>query len=293
MKPQTSAYAHGLAAVLLWSTVATAFKLALRHLTPPLLLLYATATSTAVLLGMLAARGQARLLLRGSPGDYLRSALLGLLNPFLYYLVLFWAYDLLPAQQAQPLNYTWAITLTLLSIPLLGQRPSARDLAAVVVSYLGVVIIATEGAPLSLRFQSPLGVALALGSTIIWALYWIYNTRDRRDPVAALCLSFIFGLVYIVIAAPWLGGLRLPDLAGLAGAVYIGVFEMGVTFVLWLKAMRLTRSTARVSNLIFISPFLSLVLIHLLLGETIRGSTVVGLIFIIGGIALQQLGAPR
>ena len=293
MKPQTSATLYGLAAVLLWSTVATAFKLSLRHLPPPLLLLYASATSAVVLLLVLAVQGKARLLLRGSAKDYLRSALLGLLNPFLYYLVLFWAYDLLPAQQAQPLNYTWAITLTLLSIPLLGQRPSARDLAAVGVSYLGVVVIATEGAPLSLRFDSPLGVALALGSTIIWALYWIYNTRDTRDPAVALCLNFLFGLVYIAAAAPALTTVRLPNLAGLAGALYVGVFEMGVTFVLWLKALRLTSSTARVSNLIFISPFLSLVFIHLLLGEEILCSTVVGLVFIVGGIGLQQVRAKR
>lgn len=39
MRPQSRAYLYGLATVLLWSTVASDFKLALRHLDPLQLLL--------------------------------------------------------------------------------------------------------------------------------------------------------------------------------------------------------------------------------------------------------------
>lgn len=288
--PDRASMANGLAAVGLWSTVATAFKLTLRYLSPAELLLWSSACSLAVLVGVLLVQGKARQALRVTPADLLRSAGLGLLNPFLYYLVLFEAYDLLPAQQAQPLNYTWAITLTLLSIPLLGQRPTRRDLVAAVVSYCGVVLIATRGELLSLRLDSPLGVALALGSTVIWALYWLYNARDRRDPVVGLTHNFAFGTAYMLLAAPLLTPLRLPPLAGLAGALYVGTFEMGLTFVLWLRALRLARSTARLSTLIFLSPFLSLVLIHFVLGEEIVAATVAGLVLIVAGIGAQQLG---
>ena len=118
--------------------------------------------------------GQLWPLFRERPGRFL---LLGLLNPFLYYLVLFQAYDLLPAQQAQSINYTWAITLGLLSIPLLKHPYGWRDGIAALLGYLGVVIIATRGDLRSLAFDSPTGVALALGSTLIWAGYWLFNTR--------------------------------------------------------------------------------------------------------------------
>ena len=47
-------------------------------------------------------------LCRLSRRDWQQSLLPGLLNPCLYYLVLFKAYELLPAQQAQALNYSWA-----------------------------------------------------------------------------------------------------------------------------------------------------------------------------------------
>jgi drug/metabolite transporter (DMT)-like permease len=290
MDRQKQAYLYGLATVACWSTVASAFKLSLRHLDPVQLLLYSSLSSLIALGAILAAQGKLPLLRRLTGQDWRKSALYGLLNPFAYYLVLFRSYALLPAQEAQPLNYTWAVTLALLSIPLLGQRLSRTDLAAILVSYSGVFVLATRGDPLAFRFSNPEGAALALGSTVIWALYWILNTKDTRDPVVGLFLNFLFGTAYILPVAAMLSTPLVSDWRGLLGAAYVGVFEMGVTFVLWLKALKLSRTAAQVGNLIYLSPFLSLVLIHFTVGEDILPSTLAGLVLIIAGNVLQQLG---
>lgn len=293
MNNQRAAYAYGLATVLLWSTVASAFKISLRHLDPVQLLCISTLVSTAVLLLVLALQGKLSTLRGLNRKDLGRSALLGLLNPLLYYLILFKAYDLLPAQEAQPLNYTWAITLALLSIPLLGQRITGRDFLAMAVSYLGVLTICTRGDILGLSFADPLGAGLALASTVIWALYWIFNTRDQMDPTLRLFLNFLFGSLY-VLPATWLfSGFTSVNPPGLLGAAYVGLFEMGVTFIFWLKALKLSRTTAQVGNLIYFSPFLSLIFIRLFVGEAILPSTIIGLVLIIAGNMLQQLQRSR
>jgi drug/metabolite transporter (DMT)-like permease len=204
-------------------------------------------------------------------------------------MVLFKAYDLLPAQEAQPLNYTWAITLALLSIPLLKQKIGIKDIFSVFVSYSGVVVISTHGDIFSFRFSNPFGVALALGSTVIWALYWIYNTKDDRDPVAGLLLNFMFGLPWILACCLLFSDVRVSNPFGLVGAAYVGLFEMGITFVLWLSALKLSENTAKVCNLIFLSPFLSLVFIHFIVGEDILPSTFFGLALIVAGLFIQQL----
>jgi drug/metabolite transporter (DMT)-like permease len=276
----------GLATVLTWSTVATAFKLALRHLDPLQLLAAANLFSVLALASVLLVRGSWRTLRGADRSAVLRAAGLGLLNPLAYYLVLFKAYDLLPAQVAQPLNYTWALTLAWLSVPLLGQRLRLRDAVAGLVCYSGVVIISTRGDLAGFSVDSPLGVGLALGSTVIWALYWIGNRRSTLEPVAGLFLGFLTALPLTVAAAAVFSDLRLPA-AGLLGAAYVGCFEMGYTFVLWLMAMKLTSSTARVANLIFLSPFLSLVFIRFILGEPIAAATPAGLVLIVGGLWWQ------
>ena len=279
---------YGLAAVLLWSTVATAFKLALAYLTPVQLLTIATGVSAIALAAIAARQGKLAQLaptLRRNPGYYLATALL---NPLAYYLVLFQAYDLLPASQAQPLNYSWAVTLPLLSALFLNQRISRRDAVTCLLGYLGVIVIATRGDLLLLEFTSATGVMLALLSALLWAVYWLLNTRNQADPVVGMLLNFI-------LAWPLCLGLSLTEgqwpaipWQGWSAAAYIGLFEMGITFVLWLKALKLTRRTARISNLVFISPFISLLLIAAILGESIHPATLAGLMLIVTGLLIQQ-----
>lgn len=289
MKSQTKALLYGLSAVLLWSTVATAFKLSLQHFRPIELLLYSGSFSTLLLGAILLLQGKFHLVFQCSRNEYLLSIFLGLLSPFLYYLILFKAYDLLPAQQAQPLNYTWAITLSLLAVPLLKQKIGWQQWLALLVSYCGVIVISTEGKPFSLQFTDPFGVALALISTIVWALYWIFNTRDKRDPVVGLFVNFLCSFPFVLGYYLFTTELRMPPLNGLIGAAYVGTFEMGACFVLWLMAMKLTNSAARISNLIFLSPFLSLFFIHFLLGENILSATYIGLILIVAGLFCQRI----
>lgn len=287
---QKKAYLYGISAVLIWSTVASAFKIALSHMQPLHLLFYAVIFSIISLLTILKIQNKTDLITRMSTKDLIINGMLGALNPFLYYVVLFKAYDLLPAQEAQPLNYTWAITLSLLSIPLLGQKMSIRELLAIFISYLGVVVISTHGNLLDINFSNGYGVFLALFSTILWALYWIYNAKSKTDPLVGLFLNFCFGLPLVTVTMLIIGGLPPFNVPAILSAAYVGFFEMGITFALWLSAMKLTEKVSRISNLIFLSPFLSLIFIHFLVGEEILFSTLVGLVFIVAGNIVQQSG---
>ena len=94
--------------------------------------------------------------------------------------------------------------------------------------------------------------------------------------------------LYILILALLLGQTRVGNWQGLLGGVYIGLFEMGITFLVWLKALRCAKTTAHVVNLIYLVPFLSLLVIATVLGERILPSTIVGLVFIVTGIVLQK-----
>lgn len=286
MDQQRKALVFGLLAVLAWSTVATAFKLALRHVDHFQLLFLANVFSLVALGLVLVIQGKARQLFAVSRHQFWLTFGLGMLNPFIYYLVLFKAYHLLPAQVAQPINFTWALTLAWLSVPLLGQKLRWQDAMAGVICYAGVVVISTGGDLSSWTLADPLGVGLALGSTLIWALYWIGNTRSKLDPVVGLFLGFILALPFVTAAMLVFSSFPTSGPGWLGGA-YVGAFEMGFTFVLWLSALRLTTNTARIANLIFLAPFLSLIFINFVLGEKVVAATFVGLVLIVGGLLFQ------
>ncbi|QIR15324.1 DMT family transporter [Shewanella aestuarii] len=283
------AYLYGLGAIFLWSTVATAFKVALGFFSPLQLVLVAVLTSIVTLGLILVIQGKLTLIGRQfitRPWFYL---LTGLLNPFLYYYVLFAAYDLLPAQQALSLNYTWAILLPILSVPLLGHKLSKADLIAAVIAYFGVFVIATGGKLTDFSFESPLGIGLALCSTLLWCLYWLINTKDKGDAIVSLLLSFLLGLPFIIITLLLTDSLPTLTLKGLLAGMYVGLFEMGITFVLWLMALKKTDKAANISTLVFLTPVMSVGFITWILGEQISLATYTGLGLILTGLALQKV----
>jgi drug/metabolite transporter (DMT)-like permease len=178
--------------------------------------------------------------------------------------------------------------LVLLSIAILKQPIRWVNVLAIVISFSGVLVISTRGDVLAFRFTNLPGALLALGSSSIWALNWIYNVKDRRDEIVKLLLNFAFGSIFTLAAVLLFGDLRIPPAAGLLGVLWIGLFEMGITFVTWLKALQLSRTTAQVSNLVYAAPFLSLFLIRFIVGEEILPSTVLGLALIVAGVIVQQ-----
>ena len=288
MKRISKAYIYALLSVLLWSTVATAFKLGLMVLSPLYLILLASAFSLLVFFVVILIQGKTRELFTVSLSGLGKSALLGALNPFGYYLILFQAYSLLPAQVAQPLNMIWPVTLALLSAPLLKQKITIRNIVAILISFVGVVFISSQGSFSGMANTNLTGALLAIGSSVIWALFWILSVLDKRDEIFKLFWNFAFGLTYLVIVAFLFTDFRLPGPKGLPAAGYVGLFELGITYILWMKAMQLSENNAKTGNLIFLSPFLSLVFIHFILGETIFVTTFIGLAFIISGIWYQQ-----
>ena len=288
MDTQRKAYLYGLIAIVAWSTVASAFKITLRFLDYSALLFFSSLTSLVFLSFVLsAAKGFRFLVGEMKRGATPLSFLLGFLNPFLYYLVLFKAYSLLPAREAMPLNYTWPIVLVLFSALLLGQKISIKSILAIIISFLGVILIASGKSENAPQNSNVFGVFLALWSAIIWALYWTLNVKSKKEPVLRLFLNFVYGFPFVA-AYYFARGHSIKSPSGLLGALYVGIFEMGFTFLMWLQALRHSRSTALVSNLVYLVPFLSLLLIHLVVGENIPASTVLGVLLIVGGIILQQ-----
>ena len=288
LKNQRLSYIHALIAVFLWSTVASVFKISLQTLSVPQLVFYAVLTSTLVLFIIVLIKNLSKDVLQHFKNNYKLILLLGILNPFLEYILLFKAYDLLPVQEAQSINFTWALMLTYLSIPLLGQKLKLNDIIAGIVCYFGVLVIATKGDLLSMDFSNIYGVFFALLSTVVWSLYWIYNTKINVNPVVGLFSSFIVALPLVFIYYLYMEDFIIPDMKGLLGAVYIGLFEMSITFMFWLSAMKLTQSTSKIANLIFIAPFLSLIFIYFIVGEKILFATVIGLVLIVIGLLIQQ-----
>jgi len=272
----------------MWATVASAFKIALKYVNYMQLLLYASLTATLVTFVILLLQKKLSLLKSLTFRELRYSVLMGFINPFLYYMVLFKSYSLLPAQEAMSLNYSWPVMLVIFSAVFLKQKIDIKKILAITISFFGVIVIATKGNIYSLHFSNSLGDILALSSSLIWAGFWILNLKDKRDETVKLFFSFLSGFVFILILNLITKNFVLISGKALIANIYVGLFEMGVTFVVWLYALKLSETTAQISNFIYFTPFLSLFIIALVIKEHIYFSTIVGLSLVIGGIVIQK-----
>ena len=283
----------GLMAVGLWSTMATAFKWALLYTTPMQLITAAATVSWLFFAMRLAVSGSLRSVMEVPRTIRWRCLILGLLNPGLYYWILFQAYDLLPAQDAMAINYTWGLTLPLIASLFSKIVPTRSEIGLALLSYLGILIIVTDGDLSAFEFTAPLGVLLALLSTVIWGLSWVLNSRfvdtNQLNPEVTLFLNFTAATPILWLLTTLSDGAIALTWASILSGLYVGLLEMGIAFVLWMNALRLTNNPIRVSSLIFLAPPLSLVLITTVLGEPISQSTLLGLVVILLGLAGQQL----
>ncbi|MBU1116865.1 MAG: DMT family transporter [Bacteroidetes bacterium] len=278
---------YTLSAVFLWSTVATAFKISLDGMNYVQLLFYSSLAST-VALGIFSLKQ-----IKGFNIFSPKSVLFGFISPFLYYILLFKAYSLLPAQEAQPLNYTWPIVLSLFSVLFLKEKIDAKKIVGLLLAFVGVVIISTRGNFTSLHFESLTGVIIAVSTSLVWATFWILNLKDNRTSEVKLFTAFLFGTIFSGIYLFLFDSFTMESYSYLWGAGYVGLFEMGITFLFWNKGLELSNDKAKTSTFAYLSPFMSLVFIAFVLGETIMFSSIWGLVLIVGGIAYQNIGKKK
>lgn len=289
MKKNTQAILLALAAVLSWSTVATAFKVALTYLTHFEMLLIASITSLFIFAIVLTFQRKWRLVKQTTSKQWKQLALQGFLNPAAYYLILFKAYDMLPAQVAQPVNYAWPIVLLILLAIFAKQPIPSKKYIGMIISMAGVVMISLGTGQLSGMSVPVNGVLLAALSAFFWAGYWMVNNKLKHsiDAIVALFGSFLCGSLYLIICIP-VFDFSIPNLNGLLAGMYVGGFEMAIPFICFGIAMRITSNPALINQLCYLSPFLSLFFIAMVLHEPIVITTYIGLALIVAGIVFNE-----
>lgn len=289
MTRDTKAVVWAAVAVLSWSTVATAFKVSLSYLSHDEMLTVACVASLLVFTVILTAQRKWGSVAQLTLAEWGRFALLGLLNPVAYYLVLFKAYDLLPAQVAQPINYAWPIVLLVLLALFGGQPIPRKKYVGMALSLAGVALISLGGGELTGDSLSVGGLLLAALSALLWASYWMVNKKvvAHADSSIVLWVSFLSSsLVMLLFVGPRL--VEHVTLAGVLASGYVGWFEMGIPFVCFEAAMRTTSNPALINQLCYLSPFLSLFFISTILGEPILVTTYIGLLLIVGGLVYNK-----
>jgi len=278
---------YGLAAVsiLLWSTLATVSKLLLGTMDSIQMLWISAAFAAVALFGYNLATGRLAVMKGYKAKDYGIMVLIGLPGTLFYNLFYYAGAAILPASQAFIINYLWPIMSVVFACILLKEKLTGRKTLAFVISFFGVVTVA-GGNLLQFEPRTMTGILLCMGAAVSYGAYTALNQRFSYDKQVAVMVAYGSTAV-LCLAVMLIRGTPLQLHWGqLAGLGWNGLGVMAVATTTW--AMALDRGpTAKVSNLAYITPFLSLVWTYFVLGEVPSPWAIGGLCLIVLGIFVQ------
>lgn len=221
--------------------------------------------------------------------DHVQIALIGTLGIFVYHLLLYLGIDKMQASQAFIINYLWPIMSVVFACVILKEKMTLRKILAILLSFIGVIIVTGNGDLLNIGKDSLLGAVYCVLAAVSYGLFTVLNKQKTYDKSLSMMLyyfyAFLISLVYIVIAKDRFS----LSLGQSLGMVWNGIFTTAIPFTTWALALE-KGDTARVSNLAYITPFLSLVWTFLVLGEPISIYSLLGLSIIVLGIFIQLKG---
>lgn len=272
-------------AILLWSTMATISKKLLGSFDQYQVLCISAFFAMAFLFAVNLFTGRLKKLKGYRLKDYLHAIGAGLLGNFFYYVFYYAGADRMPASQAFIVNYLWPIMSVVFACILLKEKLTGAKVLAFVLSFLGVVTVA--GGDL-LQFDSRIlsGVALCAAGAVCYGAFTALNKKWDCDAQLGMMLSF--GVSFLLsLALNMINGAKWELNAGqVAGLAWNGMCCMAGGSVCWALALK-EGNTAKVSNLAYITPFLSLVWVAVFLKEMPTVWSVAGLCLIVLGIFIQ------
>jgi drug/metabolite transporter (DMT)-like permease len=193
---------------------------------------------------------------------------------------------LLPLAEASIISYSGPFFITALSVPLLGERVGPHRFAAVVIGFIGIVIVTGGGS----NFWQ-LGVLVGLGASFFYALAMISIRRLARTetPVTIVFYNTLFAVIaggIILLAVNIIGiqskllGWQTPAAADLWVFVIIGILGALGQYVLTLGYKRLPAVVA--APFMYTSLIWSMLFGYIIWGDLLSMVSMLGAVVIVG-----------
>lgn len=274
--------------VLFWGSTAAVGKLLLKNLDNFQLLLFVSLFGAISLFIVVLLQKKLEVIKKYTLRDYCRFALMGFIGIFLYHVLLFAGLSVAPAQEVFVVNYTWPIWVVIFAVIFMKEKLNVKKILAVIICFIGVYIVVTRGDFFSFSDVNINGDLFALAGAISYGLFSVMGRKYNYEVFTSMMFYFGFSFIYTLIATVSFSTIPTVTSFEMVGLIWMGVFAIGLAFCFWFLALK-HGNIIEMSNIVFVTPFISLVFIYFLLGEEILLFSVVGLIIIVLGIFLNNI----
>lgn len=278
--------------IFFWGSTAAISSLVLDSISTLALVFYGSLVATIFLLVLNIVTGRIGQVKEITGRDYANMFVVGMLGIFLYNVLLFFGMTRILVQQAFIINYLWPICIVIFSCIILKEKLTVIKCISMLASFAGVAVVATGGNFSNLVSLDFLGVIAACLAAVFYGLFSVLTIKIKYDKFVAMMVYYFFSTIVSAVALLATNTFIIPTASQIPGILWIGILVNGVAFTLWSIAIA-AGNTARLSNLAYLTPFVSLIWIYFLIGEPISMASVIGLLIIISGVVLQMFDKQK
>ena len=275
-------------AIFCWSTLPPMTKVLLVDLSNMEVLFISSAIAFLFLLLFNCKQKNIQLLTEYTYKDVLIQIGLGFIGMFLYSALYYFSLTELSSQDACIINYLWPIMVIVFSAPILNEKVTGKKAVAIVLSFLGLIIIITKGHFTSLEMGNVKGIIACVAAAVCYGLFNVLNKKADYEQAVGMMIYFGVTAVAAGICFVYQGNYQPVTAIQIGGLLWLGIFIDAIAFLLWALALK-DCDTAKISNLAYLTPFLTIVFSAALFNEKIHIYSVMGLLFIIAGIVVQNV----
>lgn len=277
----------------MWATMATVVKSLMSNMPDLQALAISSAFAFVFLLIVNIVNGTIKSMRRYSLKDYLKMVGLGFVGLFLYSALYYYGISQLTSQQACVLNYLWPIMIVVFSCLILKEKLTLMKIVAMICSFIGILILTLGISTGQNNGNIVLGVTSCIIAAICYGLFSVLNKKADLNQNIAMMVSWLTTAVGAFVAGSFTE--QWVPIVGVQwlGLLWLGIVTDAIAYLLWALALKDADNTAAIANIAYLTPFLSLVVSAVFLKERVDFTSIVALLFIIGGILLQNIYAAK
>lgn len=281
-------YIFAFITVFVWSTLAATVKMILSDIPNLEALSISSYFSFLFLLLVNLRNGKLGQIKKYSVKDYGVICGLGFIGLFVYSALYYYGLSQLSSQMACIINYLWPIMIVVFSCIILKEKMTVMKGFAMVCSFIGIVILSWGGTA-GPGGNALLGIIACIVAAACYGLFSVLNKKADLDQGISMMIMWL-----VVAVCAMITGLATETWVPVRGVQWLGILWLGVVvdavaYLLWALALSGTESTAKIANIAYLTPFLSIIVSAVVLGEKVQARAFVALVFIIGGILIQSL----
>jgi drug/metabolite transporter (DMT)-like permease len=209
----------------------------------------------------------------------LKASLLGIWGIFLYHYIYYQAMAHAPLAEAAILATTWSFWIVVFSSLILYRKLKGGILLAACIGFVGAALVISSGKNFSFQAEHMTGYGLALLCGLIWSTFSVALPimRMQGDPMPAYT---IYAAILSAILYGLSGPHTLPSVSSLASATYLGCIPLGLSFVLWNRAVS-GGNLAIIGLLSYLVPPLAVLLVAMTQKQSVSPQVLAGMTIII------------